>query len=92
MKILVSSVVPGSAQATALCSSNADFLVHGVTNGLGDYAITVKSTGVSFGTSSPTFTVGGIANDVVTVIIQPGTSCFITLQTANTANPSITVF
>jgi hypothetical protein len=90
MKILVKAVVPGSTQATVTCRADADFLVYGVTNGIGDYALSVKSTGISFGTSSPTFVVGGLAHDTVTIIIQPGTSCFITLQTRKAAKASIT--
>jgi len=90
MKILVKSVIPGNTQVVAKCTSHADFLVHGVTNGHGEYAIGVQSTGTSFGISSPTFAVGGIANDTVTVIIQPGTSCYLTLQTEKGATASIT--
>jgi hypothetical protein len=91
MKILVKAVAPGSIQVVVKCTSSADFLVHCVTNGGGrGYAIGVQSTGASFGTDAPTFTVGGIASDIVTVIIQPGTTCYITLETENTAQASIT--
>ena len=91
MKILVKSVIPGLAQAVAKCTSSAAFLVYGITNGIGEYAIESQSTGTSFGTSSPTFTVGGIKNDTITVIIQPGTACYITLQTERGATASIIV-
>jgi hypothetical protein len=37
------------------------------------------------GIRSPTFTVGGVANDIVTLIIQPGTTGFLTLQTEDGA-------
>ena len=90
MKILVKSVIPGLTQAVAKCTSSAAFLVYGVTNGVGQYAIDSQSTGTSFGTSSPTFAVGGIANDTITVIIQPGTACYLTLQTEKGATASIT--
>jgi hypothetical protein len=43
------------------------------------------------GTSSPTFVLGGIAHDTITVIIQPGTNCFLTLQTEDAAHASITI-
>ena len=90
MKILVKAVIPGLTQAVAKCTSSAAFLVYGITNGIGDYAIDSQSMGTSFGISSPTFTVGGIANDTITVIVQPGTACFITLQTEKGATASIT--
>jgi hypothetical protein len=90
MKILVKAVAPGSLQEVVNCKSDCDFLVHGITNGAGDYAISVKSTGAGFGVSSSTFTVGGIANDIVTIIIQPGTTVFLTLQTEEDATASFT--
>lgn len=45
-KILVKAVAPGTTQETVNCTSDADFLLHGITNGGGDYSIGVKSTGV----------------------------------------------
>lgn len=89
MKILVRGVAPGSSQEVVECTSDADFLVHGVTNGIGSYSIGVGSTGAANGTTSPTFVVGGIPNDVVTIIIQPGTTAFITMETADGATASI---
>jgi hypothetical protein len=81
MKILIKSVAPGSLPETVHCSSDHAFLVYGITNGGGDYSISVKSTGAAIGIRSPTFVVGGTPNDVVTLIIQPGTTGFLTLQT-----------
>ena len=89
-KILVKAAAPGSVQEVVNCSSNADFLVYGITNGGGDYAISVKSTGAGMGVGSPTFTVGGIANDTITIILQPGTTAFLTLQTEKGAHASFT--
>lgn len=89
MKILVKGAAPGSTPETITCTSSADFLIHVATNGIGSYSINVKSTRLGIGTGSPTFTVGGIANDVVTFIFLPGTTGFITLQTENTATASI---
>ena len=89
MKILVKAVAPGTTQVVITCTSSASFLVHGVTNGHGSYAINVRSTGAGFGVGSPTFTVGGIPNDTVTLIFQPGTNCWVTLQTEDSANASI---
>ncbi len=89
-KILVKAVAPGTRAETVQCTSDTDFLVHGITNGGGDYAINVKSTGAGMGIGSPTFTVGGIANDVVTVILQPGTTGFLTLQTECGAKAAMT--
>jgi hypothetical protein len=87
-KILVRSFAPGSLQEVVECTSESDFLVYGITNGGGDYAINVKSTGAGLGVGSPTFTVGGIADDIVTIIIQPGTTGFLTLQTEKGAEAS----
>lgn len=89
-QILVKSVAPGSLQEVVECTSTADFLVYGITNGGGDYSINVKSTGSGGGVGSPTFTVGGIANDVVTIILQPGTTGFLTLQTQCGAKANMT--
>jgi hypothetical protein len=80
MKILVKAVAPGSLSETVHCASGHAFLIYGITNG-GGYSVNLKSTGAGIGIGSPTFMVGGIANDVVTVIIQPGTTGFLTLQT-----------
>ena len=88
MKILVKAVAPGSLQEVVNCTSDHAFLVYGITNGVGDYSIAIKSTGAGFGVSSPTFIVGGIAKDVVTIIIQPGTTAFLTLQTEAGATAS----
>jgi len=90
MKILVRGVAPGSKPETITCTSKADFLVYLATNGVGGYSVNVKSTGFGMGTESPTFTVGGTADDVVTFIFQSGTTGFITLQTEKTAIASIT--
>jgi hypothetical protein len=84
-KILVTGVAPGTLQEVVECTSECDFLVYGITNGVGEYAINVKSTGFGMGTGSPTFTVGGKANDIVTIIMQPGTTGFLTLQTEKDA-------
>jgi hypothetical protein len=88
MKILLKAVAPGSVQEVVNCTSEEAFLVHGITNGGGDYAISIKSAGAGFGVGSPTFTVGGIAKDVVTITIQPGTTGFLTLQTEKGAKAS----
>jgi hypothetical protein len=90
MKILVKAVAPGSLQEVVNCTSEEDFLVYGITNGGGDYAINVKSTGAGFGVGSPTFIVGGKAKDTVTIILQPGTTGFLTLQTEKGAKASFT--
>jgi hypothetical protein len=89
MKILVSGIAPGTEQSIVKCTSDSDFLLYGVTNGDGDYVINVKSTGFGMGTGSPTFVVGGVAHDIVTLIVQPGTTGFITLQTEKSARASI---
>ena len=89
MKILVKAVAPVTAPAVVKCTSNADFLVYGTTNGAGDCVIETKSTGASVDTRSPTFTLGGVANDVVIVLVTPGTKGFLTLQTADGATASI---
>ena len=88
-KMLVRSFAPGRLQEVIECTSESDFLVYGITNGGGDHAINVKSTGAGGSVGSPTFTVGGIANDVVTIIVQPGTTGFLTLQTEKRARASI---
>lgn len=89
-KILVSSLVPGTKHAALKCTSDADFIVHCSTNyfipggaptAWKGYSINVKSTGSGFGSASPTFTVGGVPNDEITISALPGTACFITLQT-----------
>jgi len=51
----------------------------------------LKSTGSGIGTQSPVFIVGGVANDVITFIMQPGTTSFITLQTRCGATASIKI-
>src|SRR6516225_5037129 len=77
-QILVSSLSPGTLQAIANCTSNQDFLVYCTTNGAAPgYAVQVKSIGTGIGTQSPVFIVGGVANDVITFIMQPGTTSFI---------------
>jgi hypothetical protein len=85
MQILVKSVITGSAPETVNCFSDHAFLVHGVTNGRGEYSINVRSTRTRIGVSTATFTVGGIAKDEVTLVIQPGTTGIITLQTDDAA-------
>jgi len=87
MQILVKSAVisPGGLPETVNCSSDQAFLVYGVTNGRAEYSIDVRSTRTRIGVSSPTFIVGGIANDVVTLVIQPGTTGLFTLQTDDAA-------
>ena len=89
MKILLKAVATGSVIVT--CTSNADFLVYGTTNGVGDCVIESSSTqGFSVDIHSPTFAVGGIANDRVLFLVAPGTKGFFTLQTADGATASIT--
>lgn len=89
-KILVMAVAPGTTPEVVNCTSDRNFLVYGITNGVGEYGIEVKSTGFGMGgTSSPTFTVGGIANDTVTIILQPGTTGFLTLQTEEHAKATM---
>ena len=89
MKILVKAVASVAAPAVVKCTSNADFLVYGATNGAGDCVIEIKSTGASIDTHSPAFTVGGVANDLVIVLVTPGTKGFLTLQTADDATASL---
>jgi hypothetical protein len=55
------------------------------------YFVEVKSTGSSIGSVSPVFIVGGVANDVITITMQPGTTGFITLQTRCGATASIKI-
>src|SRR6516165_12739850 len=82
----------GTLQAIANCTSNQDFLVYCTTNGAAPgYAVQVKSTGSGIGTQSPVFIVGGVANDVITFIMQPGTTSFITLQTSCGTTASIKI-
>jgi hypothetical protein len=85
MQIFVKSVVTGSLPETVNCSSDHAFLIYGITNGRAEYSINVRSTRTRIGVSSATFTVGGIAKDEVTLVIQPGTTGFITLQTEDGA-------
>jgi hypothetical protein len=89
MKILVKAVAPGSTPETVKCTSAADFLVYGITNGGAGYAIGVQSTGAQLGLDSPSFTVGGGAHDVITIIVAPSTTGFVTLQTEKGAKASI---
>jgi hypothetical protein len=89
MKILVKALAPLADPAIVRCTSDADFLVYGATNGAGDCVIETRSTGASVDTHSPTFTVGGVANDLVIVLVTPGTKGFLTLQTANGATASL---
>jgi len=80
------------------CTSDADFMVYCSTNfpagsaaapaGWG-YAVNVKSTGAGIGTASPIFIVGGVPHDEITIIMQPGTTSFITLRTKCGADASI---
>ena len=70
MKILVKAVAPLADPVIVRCTSDADFLVYGATNGAGDCVIETRSTGASADTHSPTFTVGGVANDLVIVIVH----------------------
>jgi len=91
-QILVSSLSPGTLQAIANCTSNQDFLVYCTTNGAAPgYAVQVKSIGTGIGTQSPVFIVGGVAKDVITFIMQPGTTSLITLQTRCGATASIKI-
>jgi len=89
MKILVKAVAPVTSPAVVRCTSNADFLVYGATNGAGDCVIEIKSTGASVDTRSPIFTVGGLANDLVIILVTPGTKGFLSLQTADGATASL---
>lgn len=96
-QILVQALAPGTEQAAIKCQSTADFLVFCSTNYFepGDappswgYAVEVQSTGAGIGTAAPMFVVGGVANDVVTITMQPGTTAFVTLQTRCDAKASI---
>jgi hypothetical protein len=54
---------------------------------LQERSIDTKSTSVDV--RSPTFTVGGVANDLVTILITPATKGFLTLQTEHGAKPSL---
>jgi hypothetical protein len=83
MKIVVAAAGAGTVPAAFECTSSASFLVYGVIQDNGGIAIEVKSTGASFGLDLPTFVVGGIANDTVTVNFSPGTNGFLTLYTDN---------
>jgi hypothetical protein len=82
MKILVKAVAPLADPAIVRCTSDADFLVYGATNGAGDCVIETRSTGASVEMHSPTFTVGGVANDLVIVLVQ----CIIDLQSISLLN------
>lgn len=97
-QILVRALEPGTKLARLKCISNADFLVYCSTNffstggappGWG-YSVQVNSTGAGIGSTSPIFIVGGVANDVITITMTPGTSGFITLQTRCDAKAQIT--
>jgi hypothetical protein len=57
MKILVKAVAPLADLAVVRCTSDADFLVYGTTNGAGDCVIESRSTGATVDTRSPTFSV-----------------------------------
>jgi len=92
-RILVAALAPGTKPAGVACSSSTDFLVHCSTNSAtppSGYTVGVKSTGFTTGSAAPTFVVGGIANDVVTIRMMPGTVGFITLQTQCGAKAAIT--
>jgi len=98
-KILVSGLAPGTTSAGVKCTSNTPFLVYCSTNFSGGgnppgwgYSVNVKSTGFGMGSGAPSFTVGGVANDEVTITFTPGTTGFITLQTECNAKASISVF
>jgi len=89
-KILVSAFAPGTLPETVTCTSNANFIVYGTTNGASfGYSISVKSTGAGMGTNSPTFVVGAGAGDTITFIFQPGMTGFLTLQTECGAKASV---
>jgi hypothetical protein len=91
-QVLVRAFAPGTEPETVTCTSDADFLVHYVSNGSNNsFSINVKSTGFSTGVnpSVTSFTIGGNANDVITFIFQPGAAGFITLQTKYSANASV---
>jgi hypothetical protein len=89
-QILVSAFAPGLQVESVICTSNADFLVYCATNTVGQYGVDVQSTGAGMGTGAPVFIVGGVANDVITFRISPGTTGFMTLQTRCHAKASIT--
>jgi len=97
-QILVYALAPGTQPAGVNCTSEADFLVYCSTNFSGTggappgwgYAVNVKSTGAGFGSASPVYIVGGVANDVITITMQPGTTGFVTLQTRCNAKANIT--
>jgi hypothetical protein len=97
-QILVDAFAPGTKPADWVCTSDAPFLVYCSTNfsNVGappdwGYSVSVKSTGASNGTGAPLYIVGGGPNEVVTFRMLPGTTGFITLQTACGAKASITV-
>ena len=95
-KILVKAFAPGKLPETVTCTCDADFIVYGTTNagvltntpGWG-YSISVKSTGTSLGSISPTFIVGASAGDTITFIFEPGVTGFLTLQTECGAKASV---
>jgi len=97
-QILVHALAPGTQPAGVKCTSDGDFLVYCSTNYFGTggappswgYFVEVKSTGAGTGSASPVYIVGGVANDVITITMQPGTTGFITLQTRCDAKTSIT--
>ena len=89
-KILVKAFAPGTLPEIVNCTSSAAFIVYGTTNGPGaGYSISVKSTGFTFGTGSPTFVVGATARDTITFQFLPGVTGVLTLQTECGARASM---
>jgi hypothetical protein len=95
-QIIVYPLTPGLDSASVNCTSTEDFLVYISTNYSPTlppnwgYFVTVKSTGSGTGTAAPCFIVGGVANDVITIAMEPGVASFITLQTRCDAKAAIT--
>jgi hypothetical protein len=81
MKIVVAAAGAGTVPAAWACTSSAAFLVYGVMQSSDGVSIDVKSTGAGMGISSPTFVIGGAANDTVTFTFSPEASGFLTLYT-----------
>jgi hypothetical protein len=86
-QVLVFALAPGLQPASINCTSTEDFLVYISTN-YGPvlppnwgYSVGVKSTGAGMGSQAPSFIVGGVAKDVISITMAPGVTSFITLQT-----------
>src|ERR1700691_4849367 len=94
-QIVVSVFAPGTESETVTCTSKRAFLLYCSTNfspkppsGWG-HSVNVKSTGAGGGSMAPTYIVGGPGDEVVTFILSPGVTGFLTLQTECGAKASI---